>query len=171
MIIGTIDAALHADEVLDRVLTFMRSEQRNAWIAGPNGVFRVYARNSRRTLHPTRAFFPMLDLATIEVHPDYQRKGIFTKFLTDLEQQVDRPLYIENILNPDLVRFLTRRKGWRIDNYRDHLEHAKELYSRNSEGWKDALGWDALTTEAQGLWIREATIRPGAMPVCMLFMR
>ena len=102
-----------ATDVAQQVLAFSKEEgPRVSWISSADSSFRIYVRNARRTIPPMRALFRVLDLATVEVETPLQRQGIFTKFLDILERETDRPLYLENVLNDGLVRFLTQRKGW-----------------------------------------------------------
>ena len=113
MILEKTEVEQIADDVAQQVLNFMRGDSpRVSWIASADSTFRIYVRNSRRTIPPMRALFQVLDLATIEVETTHQRQGIFKRFLSILERETDRPLYVENVLNDNLVRFLTQRQGW-----------------------------------------------------------
>lgn len=114
---------LIAEYTAQRVLDFIQSDQRNAHLSGPLGFLRVYVRNARRTLPPMRALVQVLDIGTVEVDPPIQQQGLFTRFLEHLESAIDRPIFIENVLNPHLVSFLTRRAslGWRDISRKDEL--------------------------------------------------
>jgi hypothetical protein len=52
----------------------------------------------------------MIDLATIQV--DQPGRGTFTGFLQALEQQVEIPIFVENVLNERFAEFFRNRAGW-----------------------------------------------------------
>lgn len=69
----------------------------------------VYVRRSKRYLNGQ--MIECLDFATVEVDERRRGKGHFTKFLLRFEQEaakLKRAVYVESILEPRLVPFLTR---------------------------------------------------------------
>lgn len=87
----------------------------NLWISEKH--IKIYVRRSNRiltarTFLETQKFYPCLDIASVEVSENRRGKGIFKKFLTRVERQakkLKRAVYVESILDPRLVDFLTRR--------------------------------------------------------------
>lgn len=79
----------------------------------------VYLRLARHAIHGE--LYPTLDLATISVRPDLRRQGIGASLIQTLEQEairLQRILYVENVLNPNLELYL-RRRGYQGVHYDD----------------------------------------------------
>lgn len=108
-----------AQEMAQKVLNFSKSDLRNCWLGDQ---FHIYVRNS------TRDNRRVLDLASIDIDPDYQHQGLFKEFLTVVEGQSEVPLFIENVLNPHLRVFLTKRPGWVLKNPPGHWGTADSFY-------------------------------------------
>lgn len=89
---------------------FIEGERKNMWIEYPN--FRIYVRKGFHTLPPFRAFKDTFDIANISVDEASQGKGIFTEWLTaaeDIAKEFELTPYVENLLNPRLAQWLSRR--------------------------------------------------------------
>lgn len=70
----------------------------------------VYIRRSNRFLSDKSV--PALDIASVEVDQKYRGMGIFTSFLNRFEaaaSELNRAVFVENILNARLVTFLMNR--------------------------------------------------------------
>lgn len=81
----------------EELLNFISSPCRNKWLeVGP---VKVYVRKSYRQAQPC------LDLASIEIKYLHRRQGHFKQTLS-LFQKHSSHVYIENVLNPDLRRYL-----------------------------------------------------------------
>jgi len=83
---------------------------RNAWIRERD--IDVYVRRSIRMLHRSTTATPCLDIASVEVREDRRGQGVFKAFLTRFEKEakkINRAVYVESILEPRLVTFLTAR--------------------------------------------------------------
>ena len=86
----------------------------NQWIEEPH--MRIYVRRSLRMLGNNKdgenKLTPCLDVATIEVDEEKRGKGLFTLFLSRVENEaknLHRNVYVESIQEPRLVKFLTKR--------------------------------------------------------------
>lgn len=96
--------------VRDTLLEFTRTGQRTSGKWFQFGELKVYLRVSQR-FHIEGAVLA-LDVASVEVEPKHQGKGIFSGFLKTVEQvAVERNLYVfvESIMNPLLVEYLPTR--------------------------------------------------------------
>jgi GNAT superfamily N-acetyltransferase len=85
---------------------------RNRWIEADD-VMSVYLRKAyRRASYPTIA---SLDIASIEVDPEYQRRGLFRTFVTEAHQRHPyRMTYLESVHTPVLERWCERH-GWTLE--------------------------------------------------------
>lgn len=79
---------------------------RNKWFYADFG--QVYLRKGAHLINGK--IKETLDLASIEIYPEYQRQGYFKRILAFTEQlaQPNRIVYVESVLNPDLRAFLER---------------------------------------------------------------
>ena len=89
----------------DRILTFIESNQKNTWLHSRE--IHIYIRNAHHRLDTT--IEKTIDLATIEISEKLRGKGKFTKLLEYLEEQVNRPIYIENVLEERFQKFFEKR--------------------------------------------------------------
>ena len=96
-----IDSRLHHAFYgwLYQVTTAKSSVAKNIWLEG--NYCDVYV----------RYFMGKIEIANVNVQPEWQQKGIFTNFLTIVEH-CGRPIKIENVLNDDLAKHLERRAGY-----------------------------------------------------------
>lgn len=88
---------------------FFYSKLPNGWVK--EGNLAAYLRKSIHHTHPRRQY-AFLDIASVEVHPSYQGRGLFTRFLKRCEAIArihHRGVYVENILNPKLAAFVYRQ--------------------------------------------------------------
>ena len=86
---------------------FLRNEDHNAWIR--ERYMNVYVRRSTRLIGD--AFIPCLDLASVEVDEKKRGSGILTLFVKRFEREAKRlnlGVYVESILEPRLIPFLTK---------------------------------------------------------------
>ena len=91
---------------------FLASKDRNAWIDEKH--MKVYVRRSMRLIGTDTV--PCLDLATVEVDEDKRGGGVLTLFIKRFEREAKtrrRGVYVESILEPRLIPFLTK-KGYAI---------------------------------------------------------
>lgn len=96
--------------VRDTLLEFTRTGQRTSGKWFEFGELKAYMRVSQR--FQVEGAVLALDIASVEMEPDSQGKGLFSGFLKQVEQvAVERNLYVfvESILNPLLVEYLPTR--------------------------------------------------------------
>ena len=95
---------------------FLTSPLRNVWISEP--YIRVYVRKSIRLIDNIQR--DCLDIGSVEVEPHKRNKGVFSKFLLKFEKtakQLNRVVYVENVLNPRLEEMLERREYRYLGNF------------------------------------------------------
>lgn len=83
---------------------------RNIWIQERD--INVYVRKSIRMLDRSTTATPCLDIGSVEVHESHRGQGTFTAFLTQFEKaagKLKRAVYVESIINEQLVKFLEAR--------------------------------------------------------------
>lgn len=85
---------------------------------------KIYLRKARRIVEGKRV--DALDVGTVEVFPEYRRKGVFSQLLDSLHRMNPWDVtFVENVLNKDLEQYLTRT-GWvRDPAYRDDVSFYK----------------------------------------------
>lgn len=89
---------------------FLKSRSRNAWI--DYGPLSIYVRKGIHSIG--KEYKDTFDLANMHISDDRKkRQGTFTKFLEMVEENVDVPVYVENILNEWMIDFLIER-GYNI---------------------------------------------------------
>lgn len=83
----------------------------------------VYLRIGPRAI-PGVPMEPFIQIANIRTQEEFQKKGHFTRFLGWLEQ-FDMPIYVENVHNPILEKYLLKigftrhpSEGFEYDFYR-----------------------------------------------------
>jgi hypothetical protein len=95
--------------LLDGIETEIQRRTRfNHWFEMQS--MQVYLRMSQRSLEGK--IRPTLDIANIEVRELYQGQGIFSEFLMGMELlagKYGKAIYVENVGNPILQRFLIKR--------------------------------------------------------------
>lgn len=96
-------------EMLELISEFYKSRQRNQWLILPDESFKLYVRKAFHILNGCS--YQFLDLASFEVHPDYQNQGIVRDLLTELEKS-PLNLNVENVLNENFSKHLDKRHGW-----------------------------------------------------------
>jgi hypothetical protein len=93
---------------------FLAGTERNAWIEEPH--MKVYVRKSNRflsakTIHNSTPVTPCLDIASVEVDEDKRGGGVLTLFIKRFEREakrLNRGVFVESILEPRLIPFLTK---------------------------------------------------------------
>lgn len=83
------------------------------WLEGEQG--QLYVRITTRCVEGVRR--RCIDVATVSIGDQYQRKGVFTELLAEMERTAGHhgvPLFVENVLSNELVTFLTKR-GYTIE--------------------------------------------------------
>lgn len=104
--------------MLDAMNVFLASDMRNAWMYGKG--FEIYFRNSKRFLRykgrDNTQYLHILDIATINVYPKFQNKGMFTEFLKQVRENLPLDgIMIENALTPYFADSLRKLEWDRID--------------------------------------------------------
>lgn len=85
---------------------FIKSPLRNKWLETDQA--KIFVRKSKRVVKTK--LVDALDIASIEFDESIRSKGLFTRILTEFEHLNPFDyLYIENVLNPELGRFLQER--------------------------------------------------------------
>lgn len=80
----------------------------------PEAIGNIYIRYSTRYFR--REKIRCLDLASINIIPEYQSRGLASGILTRLEKDCPIPIYVECILHQKFGRYLLRRGYFRIDD-------------------------------------------------------
>ncbi len=89
-----------------------------AWVK--DGVVRAYLRWTRRYIESSTGHMSQhqtFEIANAEVEEEYRRKGYFKAFLAQVEhyaQQQLRTVYIENVLDAELAKYLSTRYGYKL---------------------------------------------------------
>lgn len=95
--------------LLDKIETEIQTKTRfHHWFEIKS--MQVYLRMTQRSLEGK--IRPTFDIANIEVREPYQRQGIFSEFLIGMELlagKYGKAIYVENVSNPILQRFLIKR--------------------------------------------------------------
>jgi hypothetical protein len=90
---------------------FLESSYRNRWLE--HDKIKVYVRKAHHFIKDQAC--ECLDIASIEVIEEFQHQGVFKDFLdTALTLNPYPCLYIENVLNQNLVQYLKRRGFYQI---------------------------------------------------------
>lgn len=87
---------------------------RNTWLVYSK--IKIYVRQTNRLLDNERR--ATLDIGSVEVAEEHQQKGVFTQWLGLAERtakKANRAVYVENVLNGDLARFLAKRGYKKVD--------------------------------------------------------
>lgn len=97
---------------------FLAGQQKASWVRIPHtvDVGSVYMRKARRSF--SGQMWTCLDVATIRIEKRYRRKGIFKRFLANLEsmQLEQDAIYVENVMD-QWFRDWFEREGWIRHNY------------------------------------------------------
>jgi N-acetylglutamate synthase-like GNAT family acetyltransferase len=95
----------------DTIRLFLLGSNRNCWLNYPD--FHVYVRKGYHRINQANPVSMTFDIANIDVEARQRGKGIFTDWLTLVERETKsaglEAVYVENVLNPRLADFLTRR--------------------------------------------------------------
>lgn len=122
---------------------FLEGKLRNQWLE--TKPIRVYVRKSHRIYEERNlidtplpyddgGIIPFrgpncLDIANVEVHPDFQKKGVWCNFIQYAEQKCPFPfIMVESVGNPDLREMLTKN-GYMIDRESCGLNFYKKIAS------------------------------------------
>lgn len=96
---------------------FLDSRNRNEWLTYDSGLG-VYIRKSSRL--KGEEWIPCVDVANLELVKGLRGKGIFTEWITRLEDIADARdmhVYVENLLNDRLAQFFLRRDYYVVSNH------------------------------------------------------
>lgn len=104
--------------LLDEIKLWLSSPLNNRWFS--DGKISVYVRKSSRKYERAREapLVAVIDLANIVVEAELQGQGLFKAFIEQFERSVDRPIYVENVLNSRFQRFWIAR-GYQPDAYHE----------------------------------------------------
>lgn len=99
---------------MQKLLEFIDSRYRNAWIYLPKYKLDVYVRKSQRYIIKNR--YSCLDIATATISENFRGKGYFTSFLNNLEKTAlpFQYLFFENIQTDRLATFLKQKRGYQL---------------------------------------------------------
>lgn len=89
---------------------------KNRWFS--DGKISVYLRRSERKFNPEMQRVPVVDLANVTVEQELRSRGVFKSFIEAFERSVDRPIFVENVLNSRFQRFWIAR-GYQPDAYHE----------------------------------------------------
>lgn len=89
--------------ILEQLDDFMESSARNNWLCDKH--LRVYVRKGIRYIEGQ--MLNTVDVANIESPPKYKGKGFFKQFMLKVES-LGRPIFVENIHNPNLFDMLKK---------------------------------------------------------------
>ena len=93
---------------------------------------RVYVRKSQRLLPNEAKLIKTLDIASVEIYPQWRRKHIFTNFLDyAYENNPWDAVYIESVFNPFLMSILEKR-GYHIIGLNNYYRLANEVVNHGS---------------------------------------
>ena len=88
---------------------FLAGTERNAWLNEKH--MAIYVRRSMRPIGVSDAMIPCLDLANVTVDEKKRGGGVLTLFIKRAEREAKarkRAVYVESILEPRLIPFLTK---------------------------------------------------------------
>lgn len=94
----------------ESIQEFLGSGVRNAWVELDK--MRVYVRKGSMRYINKKAV-TTFDVATVEVDAAHRGQGVFTRFLESLEESLDSPIYVENVLEKRFQDFFRKRKGYK----------------------------------------------------------
>lgn len=102
----------YSEEALRELECFLRETHHRlparTWIE--TAAMHVYLRLSYRFLQGNA--LQCLDIATIEIHPNFRKQGLFSTFLTAAHDLHRYPVtYLEQVSNPVIVAWC-QRSGW-----------------------------------------------------------
>ena len=134
-----IDPPLSEDSIIgtyrQALLDFLAGPRRNQHVkAGPVA---TYLRKGVRPLDGK--IDKALDLASIEIEPAWQQKGLAGRILDLLEAENPFPiLFVESIVNKDLEAFLARR-GYAIERQDPGVDFVKNAILAKTSSRRPAL--------------------------------
>lgn len=103
------------------IWNFLCSNQKNTWFNFEH--IDIYMRNAKRFIHNEDKAIMHIDIANIEV-PLNRHVGIWTEYREAIEYMADelnRPIYLENVLNRHLRESLVRH------GYKNATEYSAEV--------------------------------------------
>ncbi len=103
------------ESILTDLQELINTKQRNGWVQTDqiSVYFRIGSfRNLPAMVAGVSTAARMIDLANVSIAPEFQRQGIFTTLLKGVEKIVAESVYpyvyIENVINPNILGFLER---------------------------------------------------------------
>lgn len=105
---------MKSKNIFELIDNFIISQTRNEWL--DDGKVKIYIRKSKRFINST--VVDVLDLATIEIKRNLQKKGLFKEIINYLHQVNPFDwLMIENAHNPIVSNYCIKREFVEIPNY------------------------------------------------------
>lgn len=110
-------------DLIIKVNDFLESHKRNEWLFFKWG--KIYIRKSVRSLNfPCQGLTKCLDIATIEVYPEYQNKGICKNLIKAIhDMNPYEATFIEEVSN-DFLKCHLNKNEYSIKN-NDHFKFTK----------------------------------------------
>jgi GNAT superfamily N-acetyltransferase len=98
--------------ITDELQIFLADKHsRNAWLAGKYNA--IYVRKAMR--HIQLQNFTSLDIAAVETDEEFQGKGLFKMFLTEvIKYSPYQIIYVENVNNPVFAKYFYKN-DWYVD--------------------------------------------------------
>lgn len=104
-----------SSELKQQIIAFLESESwypNSLWVS--DRMMKVYIRKSIRWLNKTQRKY--LDIANIQVNPEYRYQGLCKSLLQFCLEQSPYPVRVENCFNPSLQNHLSKQKWVQVDN-------------------------------------------------------
>lgn len=92
--------------IWEQFIEFLDSNKRNAWLDVDE--WKVYVRKTSYRRFNDQLYV-CLDIASVDVLPEYQNTGLFSGFLDEIISKYRFNIFVENIGNPVLLELLLRR--------------------------------------------------------------
>lgn len=102
----------------------------NEWIYLDEYKLSLYYRINKRVIN--NEIISSIDLANIQIDREYQNKGYFSKFISELEQEISQfhiVIFIENIINPVLSNYL-RNIGYSLMDNNMNIDQYCSMYKQ-----------------------------------------
>jgi hypothetical protein len=99
---------MHVNDIENMIMEYKGFRGINKWLDYEH--FRVYIRVTKRMI--ADSIEETIDISSIEVSEQYRHQGLFKNFLIDIEnlaQKHKKNIYIESILNEDIITHLKKK--------------------------------------------------------------
>lgn len=122
--LSKLDKKVIVNNIVSQILNFWTGPKRNTWLQNP--YLKVYVRKGNHYIE--NKIEKCLDIANVEVTEEYRGLGIFQavleRILIEFKGEI---IYVESILNEDLIPFL-KRYNFKIVN-ENGIDH--NMFFRN----------------------------------------